>query len=187
MKKICALIIIAVALSDCNKGNKEKDITIVEDTTKNEVINDTTLSASCDMKQVYADNAKKVTIASGVWGTISAMEGDCMPTFSISTCKHCAVKRTVKIFELTKYNNAKPSYPYSYDFYDSFSTKLIAQVNTDNNGFYQVSVPAGRYTIAIIEKGKLYANGGDSSGIRPFTFSGGTQKVDVTMTYKAYF
>jgi hypothetical protein len=57
----------------------------------------------CDIQKVYADNAARVTITDGVWGTVSSMEGDCMPMIppSGSSCTHCPVKRTVKIYEYT--------------------------------------------------------------------------------------
>lgn len=169
MKKLIELCILSIGLFSCNKDNATQ--------------------TSCDIQKIYIDNAAKVTITSGIWGTVSSMEGNCMPMIppSTSTCKNCPVKRTVKIYEYTMPDQATPS-SNSTIFFDSFSTQLVAQVDTDDNGFFQTSIPAGHYTIVIIENGKLYAIGRDGQGgLSPITYSGGKQNVNLTMTYKAVF
>jgi len=147
------------------------------------------VQASCDIQKTYSDNAEKVTITSGIWGTVSSMEGDCMPMVppSTSSCKTCPVKRTVKIYEYTTPDQATP-YNNSTTFFDSFSTQIVAEIDTDDDGFYQANIPAGHYTIVILENGKLYANGRDGQGgLSPVIYSGEIQKVNLTMTYKAVF
>jgi len=169
MKKLLRFIVISFTLLSCHKNN--------------------TTPTGCDIQQVYKDNAKKVTITNGIWGTISSIEGDCMPPVSPSSsrCKNCPVKRTVMIYQYTLFTNATASAGLG-GFYDNFSTPLVAQIDTDENGFFQISIPAGRYTIAIVENAKLYANGSDAQGgLNPFTFSTGTLNVNVAMTYKAAF
>ncbi|MBS1580221.1 MAG: hypothetical protein JST29_11325 [Bacteroidetes bacterium] len=150
--------------------------------------NNTTPTA-CNIQQVYADNAKKVTITNGVWGTVSSVEGDCMPTVPAcnSCCRNCPVNRTVKIYQYTTLNDVVSSDPYKA-FFDSFNTQFVAQVDTDENGFFQMEIPAGHYTIVVVENGKLYANTRDAQGgISPFTLSTGTKNINLAMTYKATF
>jgi hypothetical protein len=73
-------------------------------------------------------------------------------------------------------------------FFDKFNKQLIAQVNKDENGFFQADIPVGRYSIVVIENGKLYANARDGQGgINPFVFSSGTKNINLTMTHKATF
>ena len=73
-------------------------------------------------------------------------------------------------------------------FYDSFSTQLIKEFDTDADGFFQVDIPAGRYTIVVVENGKLYPFGLDGQGgLSPISFSGGKQNLNLTLTYKAVF
>lgn len=148
-----------------------------------------TAPPACNIQQVYADNAKKVTITNGVWGTVSNVEGDCMPTVPVcnSCCRNCPVKRTLKIYQYTTLNDVVTSDPYTA-FFDSFNTQFVTQVDTDENGFFQTDIPAGRYTIVVVENGKLYANTRDGQGgISPFTLSTGTKNINVAMTYKATF
>jgi hypothetical protein len=170
MKKILGLCLLAFAIYSCNKD---------EHKTK----------SGCDIQQTYALNAQKVTITSGVWGTVSSMEGNCMPMVQpgISTCTNCPVKRTVKIYQYTLRSNAASSGTSSI-FFDNFNTQLVASIDADEDGFFQANIPAGHYTIAILENGKLYANETDGQGgLNPFTLSTGILNANVTMTYRAVF
>lgn len=144
---------------------------------------------ACNMKKVYADNAKKVTITSGVWGTVSNMEGDFMPMVPpCNSCgHHCPVQRTVKIYEYTLFSEGVTSEPFS-GFYDSLKTSLIAQVDTDADGFFQINIPPGHYSMMVVENGKLYANLMDEDGgINPFTLSTRIVNLNIVMTYQATF
>jgi hypothetical protein len=143
----------------------------------------------CDINKVYADNAKKVTITNGVWGTVSNIEGDCMPTVPIcnSCCRNCPVKRIVKVFQYTLVSDGVTTDPYKV-FFDSFNTQFVTQVDTDDNGFFQVDLPAGHYTVVIVENGKLYANIRDGQGgLSPIIVTSGTHNLNLFMTYKATF
>ncbi|WP_342645637.1 hypothetical protein [Mucilaginibacter sp. CSA2-8R] len=141
----------------------------------------------CDMPAIYRLNTTKVNITNGVWGTVSITQGDCMPTFGgKSSCSTCAIQREVRIYEYTKNTDAvrnKTGGP----FYDSFKTKLIQSVQTDNKGFYQATLPDGVYSIIIVEKGLLYAYMADGlGGLSPFTVSRGKVKADLTLNYAVY-
>jgi hypothetical protein len=73
-------------------------------------------------------------------------------------------------------------------FFDSFNTQLVTQVDTDENGFFQVNIPAGHYSIVIVENGKLYANVRDGQGgLSPFPLTDGVKNLNLYMTYKATF
>ncbi len=139
------------------------------------------------MQQVYADNAKKLTITNGIWGTVALMEGNCMPVAppTSSTCKTCPVKRTIKIYDYTLQSQTTPQI--SNGLYDSFSTQLIKEVDADDNGFFQVDIPPGHYTIVAVENGKLYAFGFDGQGgLSPVTFTGGRQNINLTLIYAVF-
>lgn len=142
----------------------------------------------CDMNQVYTTNATKVTITNGLWGTVSNTEGNCMPMVGPgSTCKTCPVQRVVKIYPYTLRSQATVSGS-TVVFFDSFNTTLVAETTADANGFYQVNLPAGTYSVAIVEDGKLYVNSFDSAGgLNPITIGSGIQKLNLNMTYKAVF
>ena len=171
MKNILLILFFSLFFLSCHKDNGIAD------------------QKGCDINQVYADNAKKVTIVNGIWGTVSNVEGDCMPTIPACNlcCRNCPVQRTVKIFQYTLVSDGVTTDPYKV-FFDSFNTQLVTQVDTDNNGFFQVNLPAGHYSIVIVENGKLYANIRDGQGgLSPVILTSGTKNLNLFMTYKATF
>lgn len=174
MKKILPLIALLFAFSSCEKDEEQE---LVQ-------------PGPCDIVQTYINNAAKATVSNGIWGTVSSMEGNCMPIVGPgSSCKHCPVKRTVKIYAYTTTANAVASGGNQVGFYDSFNTQLIKQVDTDNEGFFQTDLAAGKYTLVVVENGKLFGSTitDGQTGINPFTYSSGVQRIDLKMTYKAVF
>lgn len=146
-----------------------------------------TIVPSCDIEQTRTANSAKVNINDGLWGTVSLMEGNCMPVVGPgSTCRHCPVKRTLKIYAYANYMQATPQN--LGGMYTSIGTTLIQEIQSDNDGFYQVTLPAGKYTIVSVEEGKLYTFGFDNEGgLSPVTITGGKKKTDLILTYRATF
>ncbi len=145
--------------------------------------------ASPDIHKTYTSNSARVTVKSGIWGTIAMQEGNCMPTMGTNMdCKTYPVKRTVRIYEYTLPDAAVPTEGKAA-FYDSFSTRLVKEVSSDKNGFYQADVPPGRYTVVVIEDGKMYANISDGQGgLNPAEVNASQPlEHNVTLTYKATF
>lgn len=169
MYRIVAFVLLAAIIAGCKKEKNQPQL-------------------GCDMQKIYTDNEKKLTLAKGVWGTVASSEGDCMPSVSpgppvLNTCGYtCPVKRTIKVYAYTLATNATH---YLGDFYTDFNSTLVAETESDENGFYQVNVPDGHYSLAIVEDGKLYANTWDTAGgLTPMIISNDVQKVNLTMTYK---
>ena len=150
---------------------------------------DKTAEANCDMQKVYVENATKVSITTGVWGTISSMEGNCMPMVGATngSCKNCPVERSIKIYQYTLSSNATPSLN-AVGFFDEFNTKLVTQIKSDKNGFFQANLPNGHYSIAVVENDKLYVTSYDGQGgLNPFILTSGAENINISMTYKAAF
>ena len=170
MKKLAGLLLIMAIVLGCHKQKCDP-------------------GTGCDLSKALTDNEGKVTITTGVWGTVYFTEGNCMPIVDPhnTTCKSCPVKRTVQIYAYTKTSQALPNPNYG-TLFDSFTTQLIKEVEADHNGFFEASLPAGKYTIAIKENGKLYANGGDGQGgITPVEVVDGATKYNVDINYKATY
>ena len=170
MKGILTLLFGVIILAGCEKKNDA--------------------AKSCNIGVAYSDNQQKVTITSGVWGTISSIEGNCMPPVipGEGSCTQCPVQRTVRIYEYTLRSEAVPATNPAGVFYNSFNTTLIKEIATDENGFYQTTLPPGQYSFVVMENGKIYANGSDGmGGLNPHNITEGLNKVDIAMTYKAAF
>jgi len=104
-----------------------------------------------------------------------------------SGCSNCPARRTVRFYEYTLMSQAVKSGVYS-DFFTNFSTRLVKEIETDENGFFQVALSPGKYTMIVVEDAKLYSNISDGqSGINPVTFNGGLQNVNFSITYEASF
>lgn len=166
--------VILAMLTACNKSNHQDHL---KD------------NNSCDITASRNSNAAKVTITTGIWGTVSEMEGNCMPTIGPgSNCTHCPIQRKVKVYAYTLNHQANTAAP-GGGFYSSFNTTFIKEVLADAEGFYQIDLPAGKYSVAIVENGLLYANAGDThGGINPVEVVNGIiTKLDMVMSYKASF
>jgi hypothetical protein len=162
MKKLAGLLLLLAIIQGCKK-DKDKE----------------------------TDNEDKVTITNGVWGNVTLTEGNCMPVIVdaskepyVSTCKTYGVKRTVQIYEFTTIDEAEPRL--GYGSYDRFKTQLIKELESDTEGFFQTELPAGQYTIVIIENGKLYARQYGNNGINPVTHTGGRTQFDININKASY-
>lgn len=172
MTRFTTLLLACTLVAGCDKAAE----------TSNPVTN-------CDINATYTKNAAKPVIADGIYGTVSSMEGNCMPVIQpgSNSCTHCPVSRTLRIHAYTRIQDAtgvagKPG------FYQQVSTPLIREITTDADGFYQTALAPGQYSVFILENGMLHASGTDGNGgLNPITVAAGKQKLDLVMRYKASF
>lgn len=172
MKQFTLALYIITSLTACQKSSGEQQP-----------------PSACDMNQTYTLNASKTTISTGVFGTVSSMEGNCMPVVlpGSNTCTHCPVKRTILIYAYTRNSQASPVAG-KPGFYQQVSTALIRELETDPQGFFQAELPPGQYSLFIRENGLLHASTSDmNGGLNPVNITSGRQKNDLIMTYKAVF
>lgn len=116
---------------------------------------------SGSLDELITKNNNKISINTGIAGTLLKKEGNCMPTIGgTSTCHTYPVSRTIEIFEYTTINDVEGWGP----LYSSINTKQIAKCNSDQVGFFQSTIKPGKYSIFICEGDKFYANGLDGQG-----------------------
>lgn len=97
-----------------------------------------------------------ITIEQGIAGKILWESGNQMP--SPDTPRNSGkrgVKRTVFIYELTNGSQATTT---EGVFHTNIQTKLVSQVVTDANGFFEIRLEPGTYSIFTKEDQGLYAN-----------------------------
>lgn len=166
------MIVLAIALFGCHK---KKDMGA---------------EAPVDIEKVKKENAKKATISIGVYGTVVFKEGNCMPMIGPVTgpnpCKTYPVSRVVRayeyttIFQVVRDNNS----PY----YKSFPTKLIKETTADKDGFFQMELEPGDYSIVACEDGKICRTGGDGyGGIGAAKITTTRLENNLLISYKAYY
>lgn len=70
----------------------------------------------------------------------------------------------------------------------AINTKLVTIVESDNEGFFQIELEAGNYSLFVKEEGKYYSNLFDSNGIFPVNIDlDQVSEVRFDITYKATF
>jgi len=115
-----------------------------------------------NIDELIEDNIEKISINTGTAGTLLMKEGNCMPMIGrSSTCTSYPVKRTILIYESTTHNNVEGWGP----LYNSVNSKLITREDTDQDGFFQITLAPGKYSVFIFEKNKFYASGSDGQGV----------------------
>ena len=132
--------------------------------------------------ELYKHNEKKVSITEGVWGTLIQREGDWMPGAG-GERKESPAQRDIAIYEYTTVKEIN-GYPTSCEVY----TKLIATTTCDKEGFYEVELKPGKYSVFLKEKGKLYAGGGDGDGgLNPVEIkSSKVSEMNLVLSYAVY-
>ncbi len=133
--------------------------------------------------ELRTHNQSKVTINTGIHGTLTLNEGDCMPRLDGNSCKTYPVRRKIRVYEYTLPKDVEGWAPN----FKKVNTKLIATTFTDDEGFFQLQLPPAQYSIFIEEKGKLYASDSDNAGgISPVTVNTGIVEVFPKLNYAVH-
>ncbi len=107
-------------------------------------------------------NDDKVTIDQGIWGDVWYMEGNFMPVCPSGTVT--AVAREIRIHVLTHMDDVTEG-PIAYaPFYSEINTDLVATVWSGSDGFFEVELPPGEYSLFVVEDTLFYANRFDGLG-----------------------
>ena len=103
----------------------------------------------------------KPKITEGITGVVCFWSGDFMPGTSPRGVIE-PVRRTIEIHAGTIDGVAAAA---GETFWTSVPTPLIATVTSGDDGWFEVAVPPGTYSLFVHESGRLYANGTNGDGI----------------------
>jgi hypothetical protein len=144
------------------------------------------LLLSCKGPQTTSpsEDLLKVTINQGIAGRVWFWEGNFMP---ITTNKPYPVSRIILVHGPTHLDSVE-SVGYS-PFYSRILTAKVAQTTANDSGFFEVSLPPGRYSLFIREDSLFYSNSFDGQGyIQLVTVKSDSVTMhDINITYKASF
>ena len=117
-------------------------------------------ASKCTGDQRPARNGASVTISEGLWGDVWFWSGDFMPICPSGTVRP-AVREVVVFAAATEAEVTEAAG--SYGFYEEVRTTEIARTVSDRNGFFQIALPPGEYSLFVIEQAQFYAHGGYGS------------------------
>ncbi len=130
-------------------------------------------------------------VEQGLAGQVFWLEGDMMPSINDAPdvnrkkLKGEPVEREVHIYKLTTMDEATSEGP----FFKNIRTKLIETVQSNEEGQFIVSLPAGRYSVFVKEESGLFANLFDGEGyINPVEVKEGEiTPIKIEVNYKAAY
>jgi hypothetical protein len=133
-------------------------------------------------------NKNKVSITEGIWGTLVKTEGNCMPPIDENSCKQFPIMREIVVYEYTTFEEAIPSSD-SFVFFEKVNTKLVATTTSDIEGFFQIKLKPGKYSVFVKENQLLWANLFDGyGGISPVIVeSSKISEIELDVDYGACY
>ena len=135
------------------------------------------------------DNQYKVTIQQGVWGNVWFWEGNFMPTTdNSSNGKITAVERKIYIYEATRFDSVIRD-SIRHPFIKEINSKYVDEVSSDKDGFFQIVLPPGKYSLFVKEDSLYYANESDGDGhlMSAQVSSNTVVKRQININYKAAY
>ena len=133
------------------------------------------------------DNEYKVSISQGVWGNVWFWEGNFEPPFERNYAKITPVVRDIFIYEATTDSMVEPAY--GGTFFLRINSTLITTTQSDNDGFFQVTLAPGKYSFFVKEDTLFYANRWDGEGhiLSAIVTENNVTKNQIDINYKAVF
>ncbi|MVN21681.1 hypothetical protein [Mucilaginibacter arboris] len=93
-------------------------------------------------------------VKQGICGTVLLKQGNQMPGPGRAIANGQPVIREIVIYKLTNISEVKNS----NGIFSAIKTAWVAKTTSNAKGWFEVALPAGQYSVFIIEKEGLYAN-----------------------------
>lgn len=142
-------------------------------------------------KQESTKKTPETDTGGGIRGQVFWVEGNRMPQANQSAGQpgfppeKKPIQRTLRIHQLTHINQASLG---DYLFGD-IETALVAEVQTDESGFFEVPLPPGTYSLFTVEENGYFANVFDlDSYVHPVTVTENAwETTQITINYMASY
>ena len=98
------------------------------------------------------------------------------------------VVRDVYVYEPTSLFAVTNAHEFPDGFYSAIQANLVTVITSSTDGRFSLRLPAGRYSLFVMEDGLYYANRFESDTINPVTVtSKATTTVEFDITYQTTF
>jgi hypothetical protein len=117
------------------------------------------LSTDCSSGDIPSDQAHRVTISQGAWGQVWLWRGNFNPSYGCGGGKVKPVERLILIHDVALWPSdvvISDSHP-GHGFFSEVRTLVIDSVQSDPAGFFEIALPAGRYSLFVREDSLFYA------------------------------
>ena len=131
---------------------------------------------ACEKKSDVETPIEAPTITQGIYGQVKERYGNWQPfrdpdgTWGFRT-----IVRDIYVYEYTTLFDFDQRY---YDYIipaDKMPKPLVATTTSKENGFYQIQLEPGKYSVFILDNGSMRANGDDENGgLQPITIEEGS-------------
>lgn len=129
---------------------------------------------------------EQVTIQQGIWGQVTFWEGDFMPPGGSGTIT--PVVRVIDIHTPTTEADALPLQSFG-PLHDSLLTAQVGSTQSDEDGFYQIALDTGKFSVFVREGDAFFAGISDGDGhLQPVRVNSGVvTRLDINIDYLAAY
>ena len=126
----------------------------------------------------------------GIVGEVRWIEGNLMPTPGetnfVTKAKGFPIQREVYIYEAM---TTSETIIEEGTFFKPLDAKPVKKGSSDYAGHFRISLPSGRYSVFVLEQGRLYANIFDGDNfINPVTVEPAKfTEIKISINYQAYY
>ncbi len=129
----------------------------------------------------------------GIYGIVVERYGNWMPPIdpNDSSLGERPIIRKVCVYEYTTIfdlDSATQHDCYTYFPIDKMPKPLVASTISNEKGFYEIPLEPGKYSVFLLEDGKMYANEGDGyGGFCPVTVNAGSKsEMNLVLDHAVY-
>jgi hypothetical protein len=132
------------------------------------------------------DYAAMVEIDEGVWGSVVRLSGD----WSTGDGDQNPLSVSVRVYPLLQDADLErvSDRPGTTGLLKEPTAAAVAETTADADGFYEIEVPAGPYTVLVQDLGDWYCGSYSETGVCPVTvLESDITQFDVRMSYDATY
>ena len=121
--------------------------------------------------------AESPTITQGIYGQVKERYGNWEPVWDPNDNNrgYRPIVRDIYVYEYTTIKDFDQSYIDCLYPADKMPNPLVATTTSKENGFYQLQLEPGKYSVFMLEEGSMYATGKDDyGGLNPITIGVGS-------------
>ena len=132
---------------------------------------------ACERKNDVETPIESPTITQGIYGQVKERYGNWQPVLDPNDKNrgYRPIVRDIYVYEYTTVKDFDQSYIDCLYPADKMPNPLVATTTSKENGFYQLQLEPGKYSVFMLEEGNMYATRGDDyGGLNPITIGVGS-------------